>query len=449
MTVLAFDLGTSYLKGALVDAEGQLLAVRRDPPPVHRHGQGRWEMDPAVFLDRIKLIAARLAAQRPEKLEDVSAITFATQANTFTLLDSASRPLMPFIGWPDRRARSLDPGAFERLQEAVRPEQTGIPRLSHEFALVKLRWMRDCDPALLKRARRLCLLGDWLALWLSGRHVTEAGVAGLTAALDIHSLEWVDTVCAAAQIERDWLAPVQRAGVDLGPVAPAAAAELGVRRDCRVHLGLLDQYAAAIGVGNICPGSVSETTGTVLAVVRCTQQPQAAGGIFLGPSPWSGRYFQMSFSNTSASLLEAFRNTLPDWPEFSELDRLAASVSPGADGLRLRAGADAACWPDVFDHLSSSHTRGHIARAIMEGVALQLCQDLQRLCGEDRAHWPRCITAAGGGARSQLWLQIKSELTGVQVVAADVSEPPAAGAATLTASPTRPSIGSTTATFTL
>jgi sugar (pentulose or hexulose) kinase len=185
----------------------------------------------------------------------------------------------------------------------------------------------------------------------------------------------------------------------------------------------------------------SETTGTVLAAVCCAggliDCPET--GIFQGPAFRARLYYRMAFGDVSARYLQWYRDQLPDRPSFEELSAEAAAVPPGADGVRLRtntplspcgrgAGGEGFDPHRLFEGFSSHHTRGHAVRAIIEAVALALRDQVAALTGGERI---REIRSAGGPARSPVWLQIKADVLGVDVVATECPEPTSLGAAIL------------------
>jgi xylulokinase len=296
--------------------------------------------------------------------------------------------------------------------------------------LPKLLWLRTHQPNVWGRAKRLCLISDYLTLLFTGKHMTEAGAAGLTGVVDIQRCEWMKEAVAFFEIPRNWLAEIVRAGTDLGPISGDAVQRWGLPTSCRFIVGCLDQYAGAIGAGNTEPGRVSETTGTVLATVRCADQfnVNVPPTVFQGPGFASGQYFQMTFGDTSAAWLEWFRNREMGHPSFEELIASAANVPPGADGLRLRPGAEVTAETDVFAGLTARHTRGQKVRCILEAVAAALCEQVRAVCGD---RLPAEIRSVGGAARSELWRQIKADMLGVKVTAVDCPEPTCLGAALL------------------
>jgi xylulokinase len=195
-------------------------------------------------------------------------------------------------------------------------------------------------------------------------------------------------------------------------------------------VGCLDQYAGAIGAGNVETGLVSETTGTVLAAVCLADRRDAGLGpmVFQGPAFAENEYYRMVFGDVSANYLEWYRNLLPDRPAFEALTTLAKGVAPGADGLRLNTTRPPTVPEEVFHGWTVRHGRREAVRAILEAVAVALREQTLMLCGGTR---PAEVRSAGGAARSDLWLQIKADVLGVPLRATQCPEPTSLGAAIL------------------
>jgi xylulokinase len=276
----------------------------------------------------------------------------------------------------------------------------------------------------------VCLISDYLTLLLANRHVTEAGAAGLTGLLDIHRCRWWPKALARFQIDAQWLPDVVRAATDLGPIDAKAAGRFGLPATCRFVVGCLDQYAGAIGAGNVQPGMVSETTGTVLATVQCAERFAWDIGpeVFQGPGFRKGLYWRMAFGDVSANYLHWYRGQLPDRPSFDQLGALAQRIEPGAEGLSLRAGAPLTRVESVFEGWTAQHTPGHAVRCIMEAAAWALSDQVAML---SRDCPPAEIRSTGGAAQSDLWLQIKADVLGIAVTATQCPEPASLGAALL------------------
>ena len=206
-------------------------------------------------------------------------------------------------------------------------------------------WWPSCSgstarPRDWSQTSKLALISDYFTLLLTGQHVTEAGTAGLTGLVDIHRCRWWPEMLARFELDSA-SARVVRAGTDLGPIDPRAAERLACRRSCRFVVGCLDQYAGAIGAGNIEPGMVSETTGTVLATVQCADQ-------FVDATR-PGRVSRAGLSRR-ALLADGLRRRLGQLPpvvsratagsaRLRSADRLGRTDRAGAEGLRLRTDA--------------------------------------------------------------------------------------------------------------
>jgi xylulokinase len=426
---LTFDLGTSYFKVCLFDQRLQLVARHSAPVPTTAPEPGRCELRVTEFR-RCLTDAVRELARQVGGLQEVQSICFASQANTFTLLDGKDSPLVPLILWSDRRALGLEEAMQSYANAPGFYAETGVAQFDHQFMVAKLRWLCSNSPDVSARARRVCTISDYFTWWLTGNFIGEAGLAGLTGLIDIHTLQYRPELLGELGITAESLPPIVRAGSDAGPIRKKVADDWGLGPECRLVMGCLDQYAGAIGAGITTAGGVCETTGTVLATMRCAHgfNPRATAGVFQGPAFAPDLYYQMVFSSLSAGILERYRNRLLDRPTFEELDRLAAEVPSGCEGLRFNPVAMLDASADMFVGRTAAHGCGHEVRAIMEAVAGELRGQVTTLCDSDL---PASIKSGGGAARSQLWLQIKREVVGCEFERVDSPEPTSLGAARL------------------
>ena len=431
-TILTLDLGTTYFKVCLFDEQGRLRARSRMAAPIRRTPDGRCEMPAGRFVAAVRSGIRGLLAGTPCGLRSVSAVAVATQTNSFLLLDERHRPLTPLLLWPDRRAE-VDAPRRRRWYAAMNAlrRRTGVPAVTPQFMVAKLDWLRRHKAGIWSRARRLAMIGDYLTWWFTGIDATEAGAACLTGLCDIRTLRWIEPACERTGLKPDWMPAVVRAGTDLGPVVPERAEQLGLPGSTRFVVGCLDQYAGAIGVGNVHPGDCSETTGTVLSAVRCAARlAKPASSVFQGPAWTADRFYRMTFGSRAANLLERYRDQRPDRAEFPALDALAARCPPGARGRRLAGEEDEGTGPVAFAGGESPPDPGRDVRCILEGVAQALWRQVRELGPTRRLAEIRC---AGGGARSDLWLQIKADRLGTRTTATRCPEPTSLGVAMLAA----------------
>lgn len=428
--VLAVDLGTSYFKAGLFNHLGELEVLQSLSVPATGVARGQVELDVAAFRASVTELIQSVAAHTGG-LQDVRAVSFATQANSFAMFDAANEPLTPFILWPDSRAKDEEDAVLDKLASVPRfCETTGVAQLNHLFLPAKFAWFRRHELRIVENTARIAQLSDYFTWWLSGQWWTEAAVAGLTGLANIHSLEWSLEALSISQIDVQQLPRIVRAGTSAGIITPEVAREWSFLPDCEFVIGCLDQFAGAIGAGNVSPGMVSETTGTVLATIRCAEgfNQVRCDEVFQGPGFREGIFYQMLFSELSAGLLERYRSSCAPGLTFAELDELAATVPRGSAGLRVRADDFHRRFDDSFVGRNADHTRAHEVRAILEAVAGELARQVRALT---RDVTPERIVAGGGAARSELWLKIKSETLGCPVVPVDCEESTCRGAALL------------------
>lgn len=428
--ILTFDLGTTCFKACVFDEAGQLLALARAATPIVSPQAGWSEIPVEAFIGVLTGLVDELRGCDRAAVDGATAISFATQTNSFLLLDGDDRPLTPIIVWNDRRVQ--DQGeALEALSAAPSfGHDTGLHALGPEFAAAKLLWIKRHQPDLWRRARRFCLIGDYFVHWLTGEHVTEAGGAGLTGLLNIHTLTWREPALTALGMTHMQMPMPRYAGSGVGVIRRKVAERWKLPPGCRCVLGCLDQYAGAIGVGNRDPGGASETTGTVLAAVTLSDAfaDDLSQHVIQGPAWRQGLWWRMSFGSISANLLEALRRGEPEDPPFEVLDREAAAIEPGAAGLRLDIAASLEQGQPIFLHGGSQHDRGHRVRAVYEAVAHALRDQLNDLRVLPTT---QPILSAGGAARSRLWMQIKADIVGAPFATIDCPEPTSLGVAAL------------------
>lgn len=291
--ILVIDLGTTYSKISLFDGDGRLCDTCRIEPLFVTTPAGIMELAAGSFGETIARGIAELRDRNGGTLDDVAAVTFATQTNSLVLLDSENRSLTPLILWPDRRAEYLDAEVRAKCGIPGFAAMTGLGQLNFQCMVAKLLWVQDRMPDTWKWVRKLCLVSDYLTLLLTGKHATEAGAAGLTGLVDIHRCRWYPTMLANFNIDPRHPPCIVRAGTDVGPIDPQAANRFGLPQRCRFVIGCLDQYAGAIGVGNVEPGMISETTGTVLATRSLTKTDLETAGTRID-FPFSGSSSQLT-----------------------------------------------------------------------------------------------------------------------------------------------------------
>ena len=427
--VLGIDLGTSYFKLALFDVDGRIRGSARISVPKRVEGN-RCELDADVFWQVLRTAVAQVCAEADITARQIVALSYASQANSFLLLDADNAPLTPLVLWPDLRA-SNESHSFMALWN--RPdflEVTGLGLCSPEFMAAKICWFQQHAPETWARTRRIMTISDYLVYGATGEFRGDESTASLLGLWDVRAHAWWEAACDALEIPASYLAAPRPTGDTLGhrvagrcrPPGAAATHSSGRRRARPLHGGHRRRAWKHLARSRLHRHGPR-------ALTNCTQwHPRP--GCCAGPARHRGSYYQMAFSDNGAAVLEWYQRVHASEYTVQELLDQAASVSADADGLVARPSADRYPGLEGFLHASPRHRHGHYIRALLASSAAELAQLAETLFGETA---PACIAATGGGARSDLWMQIKADAVGAEFVVTACPEPACLGAALIAA----------------
>lgn len=428
--LLAIDIGTTGVRAALFDPRGALVADANASAAPDAPEPGWAEADPERWWRVTCRLVSELANQAP--LSDVAAVAVAGQAPTAVLVDDRGEVVMPAILWLDTRAhaeaRALGSQAY--------------------YLGPKLAWIAKHRREALARTRFVLQSHAFVAQRLTGAVATDPSTAALCAPLfDLAARTWREDACAAIGISPTVLPPVRAAHEVLGEVTAAAAKATGLRAGTPVVVGGGDFAAATLGAGVIEEGEACLMLGTAgnLLVPRSTPgtDPRLINAHHVGTDAWlslggtlSGgaqEWLRHALARGAGGDDTAVRGALPG---FEVLDAEAASVPAGSAGLVFLPylqGERTPIWDvdarGAFVGLSLSHGRGHLWRALLEGVALSFV-DCQAVLEEGGVHL-REVVAANGGGKSALFRQILCDALGVPLVYMPGASGTVAGAAVL------------------
>lgn len=428
--ILGIDLGTSYFKLGLFSRTGELHGLGKVAVQTDSGEDGSLcELPIERFWAALRKGLDDALAQAGAAAEDIAAMGYSSQANSFLLLDEHDEPLTPLILWPDSRGGQIDPSVRQLWEREDFLAVTGIGiESSRQLAVAKLKWFQRKRPELWSRVARIMTISDYLVFSLTGRAVGDAGTASLLGLWDLSQHRWWDDALRLIGIAPSQLSTPLAPGTIAGNLTTEAAPRMGLKPSIPLVAGSLDHHVAAIGagVGQTC--QFSESTGTVLACLRLTDKYTPVQNCCMGPGIGGRGYYQLAFDDNGASVLEWYHRNHAPQISIPELVAMAKNVPPGSDGLIALPSANK--YPDLegFRNLTDKHKHGHFVRAIMESTAASLAMLVDRLCPEDK---PPRILATGGGAQSDLWLWIKADLLDVEFIAPTCKEPACAGAARL------------------
>lgn len=422
---LGIDIGTTSLKAAVFDADGNRKGVRAVDYTLDTDAEtGFIEFDPNEYINMCRRVIDELEAECGR----IDALSVDTQGETLIFADADGRALCPAVVWLDNRATAEAEEIKAAFGNKRVYEVTGQPEITAGWPASKLLWFKKNKPDIWERTEKIFMLEDWVLYKLSGEFVTEPTIQSSTIYYDITSGDWWGEMLDFIGLDRKKL-----------PQIKPSAHFIGEYNGIKVVTGALDQIAGTIGTGVTDQSKISEMTGTIMAicVMRDTIPPYNPDSIIpCHAHAIDGKYCLILWSSTAGMALKWFKNNFAENYSFPELDKIASAVPAGCDGLTMLPYFCGSTMPKYnpeatasFTGITLSHTRAHFARSIMEAVAFTLKQNLEYV-GEDGIDE---IRITGGGAASKLWAQIKADVTGKRLRTVSESETACLGGAMLAA----------------
>jgi xylulokinase len=443
MNLLGIDVGTGGTRAVLVDSEGRILAsstVEHVPFASPRTG---WAEQDARDWWRAAAAAVRaVLSSEGVRPEEIDAVGLSGQMHSAVLLDERDEVVRPAIIWCDQRTETQCRALTDKVGADRLIELTCNPALTG-FTLPKMLWVREHEPEAWQRVRAVLLPKDYVRLQLTGEKATDVADASGTLIFDVTRRKWSAEMLAVAEIDERLLPRVYESPQVTGVISAAGATATGLRAGTPVVAGAGDQAAGAVGMGIVRAGTVSATIGTSGVVFAVTDRPllDPRGRVHTFCHAIPGRWHVMGVTQGAGLSLRWFRDQFGAGAEdgrdpYERLTEEAASARAGADGALWAPYLMGERTPHLDPHargalvgLTASHTRAHIVRAILEGVAFSLRDTFEIFKAMNVP--VETIRLGGGGARSLLWRQIQADAYGHEVEIVEAEEGAAYGAALL------------------
>ncbi len=424
---LGLDLGTSELKALLLSDQHQVIATARAPLTVQRP-QPLWsEQDPADWWRALEQVMEQLRTEHPQALAQLRGIGLSGQMHGATLLGEHDQVLRPAILWNDGRS-----GA--QCAQLTRD----VPQLSAitgnlampGFTAPKLQWVREHEPEVFAKTRRVLLPKDWLRLMLTGEAVSEMSDAAGTLWLDVGRRDWSDAMLAATGLTRAHMPRLVEGSEVSAFVTPALCARWGLPASVPVAGGAGDNAASAVGMGLVRPGEgfVSLGTSGVVFVSGAAFEPNPAQALHAFCHALPGRWHVMSVMLSAASALTWATRTL-GFADEAALLAAAATLSPEAQQqapLFLpylsgeRSPPNNPLASGAWTGLRAQHGREDLAYAVAEGVGFGLLDGLNTIPPMQPPL--QSLSLVGGGSRSAWWAQLLADTFGLALTVHQDSE---------------------------
>jgi len=437
---LGLDISTTASKALLMDETGSVVSVAAQPHSLQTPHPLWSEQDPAEWWDAVAASIRAALAQAAIRGEEIAAVGLTGQMHGLVLLDEAGQVLRPAILWNDGRSQSQCDEIHRRLGREAFIQISGNVALTG-FTAPKILWVAQNEPEIYARARHILLPKDTIRYRLTGDFAMDKADGSGTALFDLKTRAWSEKILAALEIPRAWMPPTFEGTTFTGTISAEAAKITGLKAGTPVAAGGGDQAAGAVGMGVVEPGIIGLTVGTSGVVFATTPsaliEPQGRLHAFCHAAP--GLWHLMGVMLSAAGSLQWYRDTLAPGIGFDDLLKEAESVPAGSEGLQFLPylSGERTPHPDplargAFIGLTLRHGRGHLTRAVLEGVAFGL-KDSFGLMEQAGLGEIRQVRASGGGTKSALWRQILASVLGAELATVNTAEAGAYGAALLAA----------------
>jgi xylulokinase len=439
---LGIDVGTGGTRAVAIDETGRVVAAATAEHEPFASPQTGWAEQHPEDWWRATQQAVRAVLAKGVSADRIASVGFSGQMHGSVLLDERGEVIRPALIWCDQRTDAQCRAITQRIGTERLIELVCNPALTG-FTLPKLLWVREMEPDQWRRVRSILLPKDFVRFRLTGERASDVADSSGTLLFDVKNRRWSSEMLAAFEIPETLLPRVFESPEVTGQISAAGAAATGLREGTPVVAGAGDQAAGAVGIGIVEAGTVSATIGTSGVVFAATDRPalDPKGRVHTFCHAIPGRWHVMGVTQGAGLSLRWFRDRFGAGPDdgrdpYERLTEEAAQAPPGADGVLWAPYLMGERTPHLDPHaraalvgLAANHTRAHIIRAILEGVAFSL-RDTFEIFREMRVPVER-VRLGGGGARSQLWRQIQADIYGYEVETVEAEEGAAYGAAIL------------------
>lgn len=441
--VIGVDGGTEGLRAGVFDLHGTPLAFETTAYETAFPQPGWAEQQPRDWWQALGRSVRQAVQASGVAARDIIALAVDTTCCSVVALDGQGEALRPALIWMDVRSQAEAQRVAASKDAALAINSGGRGPVSAEWMLPKAAWLSAHEPRTFEAAATICEYQDYLNLHLTGRRVASLNNLSVRWHYRARDGGWPTSLLAVLGLEalgRKWPQEVLAPGVPIGPLTPAAADHLGLSPGTLVVQGGSDASVAMIGMGVVDAGAMALVTGSSHLQLGLSAQAFHGAGIWgtYADAVIPGLHLVEGGQTSTGSVVNWFRSLIGRDTGYDALNREAAAVPPGSEGVLVQEHFQGNRTPHTdassrgaITGLTLRHQRGHVLRAIMEGVAYgsRLILETLRASG----FVVDGLTVAGGVAKSDLWLQIHADVLGMPLRLVQTTEAACLGSGILAA----------------
>jgi xylulokinase len=418
--LLAIDVGTGSVRAALITLTGETEAfsAREHDQIVPQFGWS--EQQPASWWDGAVATVRTVLGKVDRGQHRVAGVAACGQMHGTVLIDDAGRLVLDRVPlWNDKRTREILE-EFERTHDTPSIQRIVGNPPTVAFAAFKLMWIKRYQPEAYAAARTLLMPKDYINFRLTGARAIDLSEASCNYLLDVRTGSWSEEMVDLAGLDRTMLPPLKSASEVLATVSQEAARETGLLEGTPVIVGAGDYPVTLLGSGVVRAGMGSDVTGTSTLITLMTEEPVLDPAI-TNVQGVAGGWGAFTILDAGGDAMRWARRAFHDNQyAYDRIVELAAEAPAGSDrliflpylnGERLANQGNSRAQ---FVGLTSGHRAGHLHRAVMEGVAFASRRNIEIM--KSRGNKLERLVAAGGGAKTRLWLEIKASVYGCPIL---------------------------------
>lgn len=436
--VLGIDLGTSSLKGIVMNQNGQVVAEKSSDYPLSAPKTGFSEQNPADWITACDQVLTELVATLPSLKEGLEGISFSGQMHSLVVLDAEKQPIYPAILWNDVRTSKQCQEIMDNFGEELLQITKNIAL--EGFTLPKILWLQENEPAIWEKVRHLMLPKDYLSFYFTDNLVTDYSDAAGTLLLDVEKRQWSSEILQKFEIDATILPKLIDATDQVGVMKASLAEKFGFSQPVKIFAGGADNACGALGAGLINESSALisiGTSGVFSSFEKNIQDYQGKLHFFNHVIPDS--YYSMGVTLAAGNSLSWFRDSFAKGQSFSALLKNVGEIPVGSEGLLFTPYIVGERTPHFdsqirgsFIGIDTRHQQDHFARAVLEGITFSL-KDAQLLMEESKNKAFKEMISVGGGAKNSAWLQMQADIFNAKIKSLVVEQGPGAGACMIAA----------------
>ena len=428
------DLGSTNIKVALYD-ENLTLIDRQSRPVVYIRDNGFVEFDALKYAEDLAGLLADMT--KANGIKQLKEIAFTGQAESLVVLDGEGKPLMNAISWMDERSTEECEELARQFDAATCEAVTGQMAVLPTWPATKILWLKHHRPEIYEAAATYMLLKDYVVYYLTGVKKADMSIATFSFYFDIYNKHYWQEMLSAIGISESQLPELCEPCSVAGTLKDELAEDMGIACGTKVNVGTLDHFAGMIGTGNIAPGGITLSTGTVMALAAmCGVPAPRSCGIAMHYGFLPDTHVMLPVAESGGVSLEWFRRSCMGTTDYDTMNAELLKRQPNELlFLPYLVGTNAPEFDTdatgVFWGLRQEHDAIDMAGAVMEGVAFVLRKNCDYIAKNGVK--PTSIIATGGGAKSPVWCQLQADITGLPVRIPAEKEAACLGAAMIAA----------------